>query len=166
MMLTNEIELKENGFFGFIPVSELQKNKCRDVPNNKGVYVILRTANLEPKFKVISSGGHFKGRNPSISIPTLRKKWVDDAKVLYVGKAGSMVGNSNLKNRLRQYMDFGQGLIVGHWGGRYIWQLTDSNSLKVCWKSTPNENPRTVEKYLIQEFMNSYSKLPFANLRR
>ena len=165
MMFTNESELKANGFSGFIAVSELQKNKCRDVPNNKGIYLVIRMITSEPKFLKISTGGYFKGRNPSVSISRLRKKWVDTAKVLYIGKAGSMVGDANLKNRLHQYMNFGLGLVVGHWGGRFIWQLSDSNSLQVCWKSTPNENPRMVERNLIQKFKNYYGKLPFANLR-
>ena len=166
MRFDDERLLKENGFSDFITVSQLQQTRCRDVPNKRGIYLIVRKDISEPQFSKISSGGHFKGRNPTVSIFQLREKWVDTAKVLYIGKAGSLNGNANLKNRLQQYMDFGQGIPVGHWGGRFIWQLKDSKSLQICWKFTLNENPRTVERQLIEEFMSYYNKLPFANLRR
>lgn len=78
--------------------------------------------------------------------------------MIYIGKAAV------LRDRLRGYMRFGEGKPAPHWGGRYIWQLADAKSLLVCWKATPDEAPRLVERRLIQEFCAQYGKRPFANL--
>jgi hypothetical protein len=63
----------------------------------------------------------------------------------------------------RQFAAFGAGKPIGHWGGRLIWQLADSDKLLVAWKETPGEVPRNVETDLITEFRNHYGKPPFAN---
>jgi hypothetical protein len=59
---------------------------------------------------------------------------------------------------------FGQGANIGHWGGRYLWQISDSDDLLVAWKKTPNDDPRIVETSMLAEYINEYGKLPFANL--
>lgn len=63
-------------------------------------------------------------------------------------------------------MCFGQGKPVSHWGGRLIWQLEDAKDLIVCWKVLEKEEPRNVEKEMIQEFKEQHKgKRPFANLQ-
>jgi hypothetical protein len=62
-------------------------------------------------------------------------------------------------------MDFGRERQVGHWGGRYIWQLANHRDLIICWKPLSNEDPCDVEKRLLNEFKNAFGRLPFANLR-
>ena len=64
---------------------------------------------------------------------------------------------------LNPNMRFGQGKDVGHKGGRYIWQIPNSENLVVCWKPT-QEDSRTVEAELIQQFVAEFGKRPFANL--
>ncbi len=71
-------------------------------------------------------GGHFKGKNPTAEMDTIIGNWVENTKVLYIGKAGGNGGNETLNTRLRCYMKFGQGKAVSHWGGRYIWQLCNA----------------------------------------
>jgi len=115
-----------------------------------------------PDFLSESVGGHFKGKNPTVAVGELQSKWVEDALVLNIGKAGP--GKATLRSRLKQYVRFGQGQAVGHHGGRYVWQLAHSNNLLVCWKVTLDDVPRTVEKALIETFETAYGKLPFANL--
>jgi hypothetical protein len=72
---------------------------------------------------------------------------------------------ARLRTRLRQYRDHGQGKPVGHWGGRYIWQLGGSGELRVAWKVT-GEHPRLLEQEMLTTFLERYGQLPFANLRR
>jgi excinuclease UvrABC nuclease subunit len=78
--------------------------------------------------------------------------------VLYIGKADA------LRRRVRQYMAFGAGRPVGHWGGRLIWQLADSDALLVAWRETAE--PLRVEAELLNAFADVFGSLPFANLRR
>jgi len=48
----------------------------------------LRPKTTRPCFLDESIGGHFKGKNPTVAVGTLENKWVDDALVLNIGKAG------------------------------------------------------------------------------
>lgn len=155
-------DIRNSGFSGFLSISALQKSKCSDVPNEPGVYLILRSGAALPKFLDASIGGHFKGNNPTVAARTLESRWLENTPVLYIGKAGPRT--ATLRSRLWQYLRFGQGQRVGHWGGRYIWQLRESCDLLVCWKITALDSPRMIEKALMNEFKQAHGKLPFANL--
>ncbi len=128
------------------------------ISESKGVYLILNIDNKAGEFLAVGSGGHFKGKNPNVSQKELNENWVENTKVLYIGKATS------LKSRLRQYFGFGQGKNIGHYGGRLIWQLKYSKDLVVCWKSLET-NPREFEAELIRQFVKNYGCRPFANLK-
>ena len=159
MMKYKDIEeLKSNGFVGFKTVAEMKNGGCRELPRPGGVYLIVRLHNTKPQFLTVGSGGHFKGQDPNVSIDELKANWVEDTCVLYIGKATS------LKTRVSAYMSFGKGSNVGHWGGRLVWQLADSDQLLVCWKQT-DEVPRQVEKDMIKEFRDQYGAWPYANLQ-
>lgn len=157
-------KLVDAGFSGFVTVGSLM---CciMVVPAMPGVYVVMRKSDESPVFLPKSSGGLFKGKKPEVSVAELERNWVDDTSVVYIGKAGTLKGCATLRCRLGQYMQFGQGEAVGHYGGRYIWQLQDAKDLVVCWKIT-DEEPRDVEKRMIKEFKDSHcGRRPFANLR-
>ena len=145
------------GFEGFVPVKDMI-SKIKEVKACKGVYMILRPNDDAPEFLHIGSGGHFKDKDPNVNINVLMENWIDDTDILYIGKATS------LQKRLDQYMRFGQGQKIGHWGGRYIWQLKNAQNLIVCWKPTKDDS-RLVEHELIQNFKQNHNgKRPFANL--
>jgi hypothetical protein len=157
-------DLKGQGFEGFVTIGSLFKNSSI-LPKVKGVYMILYPPAMAPKFITIGSGGHFKGRNPNVSLQLLQDNWVDKATIIYIGKAGSESGSATLQSRLKQYLNFGQGKAVGHWGGRLIWQLPFAEDLIVCWKTTPQQEPSVIESDLIDKFKKLHKKRPFANLR-
>jgi hypothetical protein len=143
------------GFEGWVTFSELA-DRLPKVPRTGGVYVVSRDG-TKPDFLSASTGGHFKGRDPSVSRDALDANWVDGAPVVYIGKA------DNLRRRLQEFMHFGAGEPVGHWGGRLIWQLRDSGSLLVAWVETPSRIPREVEVQMIDAFKAAWRKPPFAN---
>ena len=149
--------IKGAGFSGFKSVAEMKGGGYLGLPDSSGVYMLLRRSTEPPCFLQVGTGGHFKGKNPNVSVDVLQANWVDGASVVYIGKATS------LKKRLGQYMRFGRGANVGHWGGRYVWQLADADDLLVCWKRT-TEGPRDVEARYIQDFVMQYGQRPFANL--
>jgi hypothetical protein len=155
--------LREGGFVGFVPFAKLSTS---DVPTAPGVYAVLRSSDAPPSFLEQSPGGRFKGKDPSVSTDVLASKWVEGADVLYIGKAtpGS-AGRRGLQKRLDEYGRFGAGDPVGHWGGRYVWQLADSDQLLVAWNAT-DEDAATVESRMLRDFVDRYGVLPFANLRR
>jgi hypothetical protein len=101
-------------------------------------------------FLPISGAGHFKQQDPTVAVTALERSWVDDAQVLYIGKAAAGSNDAGrLRRRIRQLRQFGVGEPVVHWGGRYIWQHTDHASLLVAWRVTEGEDPRNVESKLI-----------------
>ena len=163
MNFNNIDDIKKAGFVGFKTMQELFGDSSQ-LPAIKGVYLVLNLDTKAPSYLQVGSGGHFKGKNPNITIPELKSNWVDKTIVVYIGKAGSETSSATLKSRLKQYFGFGQGKNIGHWGGRLIWQLATSNNLVVCWKALPNEDQRTFEGKLIKDFVTQYGNRPFANL--
>jgi len=157
-------EIKKKGFLGFVSKAELFAD-CTAIPKVKGVYLILYAGLKEPAFLEVGCGGFFKGKNPNVSIAELKFKWVPKSQVIYIGKAGGSSSSATLHSRLKQYFAFGQGKAVGHYGGRYIWQLEKPRELIVCWKPTPDEEPRAAESSLMAEFVTQFGKKPFANLK-
>ena len=150
-------EIKRTGFSGFYRIRELI-NDSSLIPISGGVYLVLNNYNNAVDFLEIGTGGYFKGKNPNVPLAVLRREWVDNTKVIYVGKATS------LKSRIKQYLGFGQGKNIGHYGGRYIWQIKHSTDLIVCWKTIAS-NPEQFESELLRQFLSIYGCLPFANLR-
>ena len=163
MNFNNVNDLKNAGFAGFKTMRELFIDSSQ-LPDVKGIYVVLHLNESTPNFLQAGSGGHFKGRNPNVSLTDLTSNWIAKTPVVYIGKAGSGDGRATLKSRLRQYLRFGQGKNVGHWGGRLIWQIASSDDLVICWKALPNEDPRFVEAQMIKQFCEKFGGRPFANL--
>lgn len=160
-MIEGLASLKQQGFEGFKKVSELMETRCAEVPAVQGVYVILRESADELVFLEEGTGGAFKGKYPNSPIRMLQVSWVEDTQILYIGMT-----RDSLKRRLNAYMRFGQGEPVGHWGGRFIWQLEDSRNLVVGWKPIPKGNAAKEESEMIQAFKQAHAgRRPFANLR-
>ena len=136
------------------------------VPRGEGVYVVLRPTDAAPEFVSAGSGGWFKAKDPNVPETDLKAAWVGGTQVVYVGKAAlGASGRRGLAKRLSEYRRFGAGEPVGHWGGRYIWQLRDAVELLVAWRETPNEDSGAVETGYIADFVRQYGKRPFANRR-
>lgn len=148
---------KSNGFSGFVTVEKL-RSSYSEIPSCGGVYIVVRESTAEPQFLNEGTGGFFKGRNPNVAVSELQSNYVADSQVVYIGKA------TDLRKRIGQLIRFGAGSAVGHWGGRYLWQLKDSAQLQIAWKATPEADPRAIEMQMLSDFMTKHGKLPFANL--
>jgi hypothetical protein len=158
--------LEEYGFEGFIDISYFKENGCGDIPKDMGVYVVIRESLNDVCFLKESIGGHFKGKNPTVSIAELEDNWIDGTYVVNIGKAGGTGINATLHSRINQYIKFGKGKNIGHRGGRYIWQLKGSDELLIAWKPLVDKEPDEVETELINDFRKQYGKRPFANLQK
>ena len=155
--------LETVGFEGFATIAELRSSRLEAIPAESGVYAVLWPNVYVPKFLAVSTGGWFKQRDPSVAPRILTSKWVPNASVVYIGKAGTDGGlGATLRERLKDLLDFGNGKPVGHWGGRYLWHLPRSGSLLVGWRLSAH--PRAEERDLIQAFTSHYGMRPFANL--
>ncbi|MFC6695860.1 GNAT family N-acetyltransferase [Nocardioides daphniae] len=156
--------LTADGFTGWIRISDLPR---ADVPSGAGVYVVVRENTLPPRFRATNPGGRASEKDPTVPVAELREAWVDGAEVLFVGRATRGVGKrQGLAKRLAELRRFGLGQTGNHWGGRYVWQLADSDDLLVAWKETGEADPEEVAAQLLARFEVDHGQLPFANLVR
>jgi hypothetical protein len=157
--------LQKAGFDGFTTFAALLDGELERVPREAGAYVVVRPSSGAPSFLDTSCGGHFKGRNPAQSAEILESKWINECAVLYIGKADRTSPQRSLYHRLREYALFGSGKAIGHWGGRYIWQLAESPDLLVAWRvAPPAQTGADVEAELVGLFKQQFGRLPFANI--
>src|SRR4051812_39076273 len=68
--------LAEQGFVGFETVSHLRSTRCASVPKQPGVYTVVRISGGAPSWLDISSGGHFKGRDPTVPVAVLQARFI------------------------------------------------------------------------------------------
>lgn len=163
-MVRTRADLERLGFSGFAPFASLPID---GLPRGPGVYAVVRPSHEPPVFRPENPAGWFKGRNPSVDVQRLAAAWVADAEIIYIGKATpGAAGRRGLQKRLGEYQRHGAGEPVGHWGGRYIWQLADSDELLIGWLETPDRDAGDVEGELISAFVSRFGHLPFANLKR
>lgn len=153
------------GFEGGCSVRELRSAIDR-IPATGGVYLVVRSPQTQCSVTEKSTGCWMDGMNPAVDVQILRERLCTqpESPIMYIGKAGGAV--QTLRSRIRQYLRFGAGQRSPHWGGRYIWQLAEAESLLVYWRPETHNDPRTVEKRLIALHEKRFGSLPFANLRR
>lgn len=156
-MAWDERGLRLAGFVGFVPLLTLDLG---GVPDEPGVYCVVRPESSKPEFLERSVAGWWKDKDPSVSGEVLTKAWVDGTAVIYIGKA-----STSLRRRLRPYRRHGEGRKAAHWGGRYVWQLADHAELLICWRPE-TEDPDAIESELIESFRVRFGLRPFANLRK
>jgi len=155
----------ECGYRGFQTKQSLDEDGLYSIPDKAGVYMSLWVESKKPCFIEHGTGGYFKGKDPNVSIATLEGAWVNDTVVIYIGKAGKTGGKATLKSRIKKYLQFANGRPVGHFGGRYLWQIENSAKIIFCWKVISNREPRREESELLSKFFSRYQLLPFANLK-
>jgi hypothetical protein len=153
--------LRARGFVGF------QRFKGIDltlVPALPGVYVVLREKKSRPVFLDRSPAGWFKGQDPTVPVAELEAAWPDGAHCVYIGKAGSGApGGRSLRQRIREFRQYGDGRPVGHQGGRRIWQLADADEYVLSWLPTPGMDPEVLEAQLLRAFVAEYGRRPIGN---
>jgi hypothetical protein len=158
----NRRTLKADGFTGFRALAGLDINR---VPQKPGIFAVLRPEGFRPQYLARSTAGVFRKKDPTLPVDALAAEWVDDADVLYVGKAGpGSKGNRGLRRQIQEFIDFGRGRPPGHWDGRLVWQLAGTESLMVAWKELPVEQLAAAEAEYHAGFRADYGRLPFANL--
>jgi type I restriction enzyme S subunit len=148
-----------DGFSEPITIDELRQTRCAKVPGKSGIYVVIRPSDSAPHFLRKSTGGWFKGLDPSYPLAVVHENWVESAHVMYVGMTAA---DGGLKSRLGQFFDFGAGKIVGHRGGRLLWHLEDSGKLQVRWRTCAASKAESAEDAAIASFKSLHHGRPFA----
>jgi hypothetical protein len=152
----NEICFQNTVSLGLLRIPE----GLAQLAQSPGVYIVHRPDFQPVVLQEENTGGWFHGLPPG-DFDRARAKWIEDARVLYIGKTQ---GNHGLRGRVRRLVQFGQGLPVAHRGGRLLWHIADPWTLLcLSWFECPHA--RDVEKVLILAFERVYGRLTFANLQ-
>lgn len=155
--------MADQGFSGFLTVSDLRASRLAEVPKVAGVYLVIRSVTGEPTFLTTSTGGWFKGNDPTVPVAVLEARWIKSTEVLYIGKAtAGTSGRSGLRKRVGQLLAYGSGKPVGHQGGRYLWQVAGSDEFLVAWQAV--DDPTAEENRLLAAFFEIHGAYPFANI--
>lgn len=156
-----EAGLRAIGFEGFIRWAELARS---DLPALPGVYVVIRVdmgpLELLPKYVTPKH----ESVRPPYSLTDITDRWLEQAAVVYVGKAGGDGIAATIKSRIWQFRSFWSSPANrNHSGGRAIWQIGGAaERLAVCWLLTIGQ-PSKVEDEMLEEFERYYGQEPFAN---
>ena len=161
---SDEKLLSSIGFMGFATVDQLRCGQLQQVPNGPGVYAVVVPDGYVPEFQLLNTGGQTRGQDPTVSVETLKRNWVNTSRIIYFGKAGGHSTNRGLNARIRELLKFGEGRRVSHRGGRYLWQLSESEGFLIGWLTLRGLEPRQFERSLLQLFVHLHRRLPFANL--
>jgi hypothetical protein len=125
---------------------------------------VLREKNSRPVFVDRSPAGWFKGQDPTVPRAELERAWPNGAHCVYIGKAGSAsAGGRGLRQRIKEFRQYGDGRPVEHHGGRRIWQLADADDYVLAWLSSPGRDPEVIESELIKAFVVEHGKWPIGN---
>ncbi len=141
-----------------VTLHELIGNSCQNIPETPGVYWVLVPEGMTISFTAEARNQHA----PLYPVKTLLRKHEKCAEreVLYIGKAE---GAGGLRQRLKQYMKYGQGTGKIHKGGRAIWQVENAGLLLLAYETCANAESR--EKQLLQEYKIRNNTYPLANWR-
>ncbi|MCW2134265.1 virulence RhuM family protein [Arthrobacter sp. VKM Ac-2550] len=157
-------DLRRRGFTGFLSLGNLDLQR---VPVSPGLYAVLSNDPERLAAAPKNVGGWFKRKDPTDDVEKLSRRLSLHVPLLYIGKADAgSKGNRGLRARINEFVRFGNGEPVGHWGGRYLWQLVNPQELVLAWLPIDSGPASSLESAMLEEFYNLYGQLPFANLRR
>lgn len=142
----------------------LMQGNIGKVPTERGVYFIYCDDDYIYNYLPITEGRKsYKGKSTTQPVDKLKaigdKQKMSGSNILYIGKA------DNLRDRLRQYMNWGYDISDSpHSGGKRLWQLVDNKRFHISYILT--EEPNKVESILIDTHIIEYHCKPFANVYR
>jgi hypothetical protein len=134
-------------------------------PNAVGVYLAFRDSDRPVSFLRSSPAGQWRG-DRTLPLATLRRRWIPESRVVYIGKADrpTPLSANSLRKRVSAYVRFGAGSSARHSGGYPTWQLADSASLLIAWRvMEPPRIPSGYEGMLIDAHREQFGAIPFAN---
>lgn len=157
-------DLRALGYEGFLTVSQLRDESAESVPGEPGAWVVLREGSSQvPRFLPRSSAAPWRGQDPTQTADALGARWVANAYILYVGVAPGSGVRHLLQQRIKRFLRFGSGRNVAHWGGRFVWQLAGTASLRIAWRVTDADGARQAADETLKAFADRHSMQPFAN---
>lgn len=141
-----------------VTLGELIRLNCSNIPEEPGVYWILSPEGFSIRFHQMPY--HPKCKLYPVELLQAKLTNCNDKQILYIGKAQ---GKKGLRQRVRQYMNYGQGKSNIHQGGRAVWQIEDSEFLLLGYEVCHHADVR--ERQLLSEYRAQNFFYPLANWR-
>ena len=146
--------------FSAITIEELLHSDYKNIPDKPGIYRVFVPEGLTVSFSAEISNP----AAPSYPVYKLTEKYAkcEEKSLVYIGKAN---GRGGLRQRIRQYMQYGCNKAVNHKGGRAIWQIKDYPRLLLTYE--PCEDCEQREHQLLDAYKKRNNEVyPLANWRR
>lgn len=144
-----------------VPATTLQtlyRCECDCIPEVSGVYRVLRPEGMPIRFTE-HTYNHSAKIYP-VEVLSHKYEGCKDQEILYIGKAD---GKKGLRQRLKQYMNYGWDKATNHRGGRAIWQIEDAGFLLLAFEECEDAEAR--EKQLLADYKAKNGSYPLANWR-
>ena len=139
-------------------LATLLHSKCEMIPDKPGIYQVIAPKELMISFsdKTTNSAA------PIYPAEKLSEKYARciDKSIVYIGKAN---GRNGLRQRIRQYMNYGCNIASNHKGGRAIWQIENYPLLLLAYE--PCEDCEQQEHQLLADYKQQNGTYPLANWR-
>lgn len=136
----------------------LYRYGCDCIPEAPGVYRVLRPEGMSIRFTE-HTYNHSAKIYP-VEVLSHKYEGCKDQEILYIGKAD---GKKGLRQRLKQYMNYGWDKATNHRGGRAIWQIEDAGFLLLAFEECEDAEAR--EKQLLADYKAKNGSYPLANWR-
>lgn len=148
-------------FSKFETIEELYNCKNKNIPNEAGVYVVVKPKDMDLVFiNNTTALNEYNGKNMLYSADILKAKYEKTDKIiLYIGKAGG--ANNRLKQRIRQLVKYGYKEGSNHRGGRAMWQIENNKKLIVGYFVC--DKPEKEKQELLLDYKIRYGEFPVAN---
>lgn len=161
------VDLREYGFVGVVPFPEWSKADIVGLggPDVEGVYSVVRENTTVPIF---TDDVRPATRRRTRTAAEAASLWVPGVQVLYFGRAPLRRASGNgrrsgLAQRIHEYKRHGLSGGSNHHGGKLVWQISDSDALRIAWKMLPEGESKQIESGLISGFKKTMGQPPFAN---
>ncbi len=160
--------LGQGGFGGIESIQQLMLNGCKNIPNKKGIFMVLTTDIEYPGFcteEQIKNKYQVANLKKPLSaiLEEAQNRWIENNYILFIGGTTS----TGLKERIKNFIKFGKGETDDRCGGWYVWLLRCLCPILLCWVSLPDVcNPINVRDSLIREFKKYHNgNQPYANVQ-
>jgi signal transduction histidine kinase len=144
-------ELKNKGFTGFLPFSEIW-NDYSILPHISGIYLVLLPDEFELKFLPN------KDKDYTLSSKILKNTWIKDARILYINTS------DNLFIHIKLLLESRESKVSSLLSFRSLWRLNNNQDLLIAWKKISGVDLKKERKSLFTNFIDKYGKLPFVNI--
>lgn len=149
--------------------SEYQQfGRISSIENVSGVYRVYKPEGFQVRIKESTDAiEEYNGKSLLYSTERLEWKWSQICEatphgcdVLYIGKADSSK-NRGLRSRVTELVMYSYVEVKNHRGGRALWQIENNKQLRV--EIIECENPKDVERSMINDYKEQHGVYPFAN---